>query len=130
MLEGLQVPHEVLHVRGRLSPSGAAVSASEEQRAAEEAMGALRRAVRAAPALVTLVNCHLGVAGHPPFGGHFSPLAAYHAKTDRYLLLDCWPETQPSWLAATRLWASMAATDADSGLSRGWVVLGQTEDTR
>jgi hypothetical protein len=66
----------------------------------------------------------MGVAGHRPFGGHFSPLAAYHEGTDRFLVLDCWPQTEPSWLASERLWSAMAATDAESRLSRGWARVG------
>ena len=71
-----------------------------------------------------LVNYHMTTAGQRPFGGHFSPLAAYHAPSGRFLVLDVWPDTGPCWLNGRFLWAAMASTDPDSGHSRGWVEIG------
>merc|ERR1712194_438306 len=50
-----------------------------------------------------------------------SPLAAYHARSRRFLVLDVWPDTEPSWLDADALVAAMRAVDSESGLSRGWL---------
>ena len=88
------------------------------------ARDALRAALRAAPERAVLVNYHMSTAGQRPYGGHVSPLGAYHAGSDRFLVLDTWPHTRPAWLSADALWAAMAATDAESGMSRGWLVVG------
>ena len=97
VLEGLRVPHEVLHVRGRLSPSGAAVSASEERRAAEGAMGALRpggtsrarpRRPRQLPSGASRAHHHLEATS-----ALSRPLLQRPTAPARL-----WPETQPSWL--------------------------------
>eukprot|EP00900_Chrysochromulina_parva_P005357 jgi/Chrpa1/14822/Chrysochromulina_OHIO_Genome00020895-RA len=124
LLEALSVPCALTHVRGIAGAAGSDVSAEAELAAARAAMAQLRLALHGAPRAAVLVNYHMGVAGHRPFGGHFSPLAAYHEETDRFLVLDCWPQTEPSWLASERLWSAMAATDAESRLSRGWARVG------
>ena len=57
-------------------------------------------------------------------GGHVSPVAAYDAETDRFLILDVTRgKYPPVWVPATRLFAAMQAVDSDSGLSRGFVVI-------
>ena len=124
LLQGLDVPHVVSHARGEHTAAGPAVSAPEEIAAQRRALADLKSALRGAPASAVVVNYHLGVVGHRPFGGHFSPLAAYHAPSGRFLVLDCWPHTPPGWYSADLLWASMAGTDAESGRSRGWLLLG------
>mgnify|MGYP006101199851 CR=1 FL=1 len=68
-----------------------------------------------------ILNYHMTTAGQAPFGGHFSPLAAYHSRSRRFLVLDVWPETEPSWLDADALVAAMRAVDSESGLPRGWL---------
>ena len=56
-------------------------------------------------------------------GGHFSPVAAYDAVTDRFLILDVTRgKYPPTWVPASRLFTAMQAVDSDSGLSRGFVV--------
>ena len=85
-------------------------------------LDALCKSLRRAPACMTLINYHMSTAGQRPYGGHVSPLGAYHAASKRFLVLDVWPHTGPAWLSADYLWAAMAATDAESGLSRGWLV--------
>jgi hypothetical protein len=59
-------------------------------------------------------------------GAHWSPLAAYHAGTDRFLVLDVarfrYP---PYWATAADLHKAMNTTDPDSGKSRGFVVVSQ-----
>lgn len=76
-------------------------------------------ALRRAPESLVLLNYHMSTAGQEPFGGHFSPLAAYHEGSDRFLVLDCWPATEPSWLDAGRLCAAVARPDPEAGLPRG-----------
>ena len=88
--------------------------------ARDDALAPLLAALRAPDARV-LLNYHMTTAGQPPFGGHFSPLAAYHAPSRRFLVLDVWPDTEPCWVDADRLCAAMRAVDNESGLPRGWV---------
>ena len=72
------------------------------------------------PGLVVL-NYHMSTAGQTPFGGHFSPLGAYHARSRRFLVLDVWPDTEPAWLDGEALLAAMRHVDDESGQSRGWL---------
>ncbi|MCP9850700.1 phytochelatin synthase family protein [Cyanobium sp. Morenito 9A2] len=61
----------------------------------------------------------LGQAG----GGHISPLAAYHAPTDRVLILDVARYRYPSvWVPLADLWQAIRTIDRSSGRSRGVVV--------
>ncbi|HVE81702.1 MAG TPA: phytochelatin synthase family protein [Myxococcales bacterium] len=57
-------------------------------------------------------------------GAHWSPLAAYHEGTDRFLVLDVarfrYP---PYWAKAEDLFKAMNTTDMDSGKSRGYVLV-------
>ena len=56
-------------------------------------------------------------------GGHIAPLAAYHAASDRVLILDVARYRYPSvWVPLKELWQSLRSLDSDSGLSRGLVV--------
>lgn len=73
-------------------------------------------------ALVAL-NYHMTTAGQPPFGGHHSPVAAYHAESRRFLVLDCWPQTEPAWLEADALVAAAALHDPESSQPRGLLLL-------
>ncbi|WP_084484891.1 phytochelatin synthase family protein [Methylosinus sp. LW3] len=58
--------------------------------------------------------------------GHISPLAAYDAKTDRFLLLDVARyKYPPVWIAAAELFDAMNTIDAgNEGRSRGFVLIG------
>jgi len=56
--------------------------------------------------------------------GHFSPIGAYDAGSDRVLLLDVWKEDyEPSWLPLERLLAGMAIPSVRTGALRGTVTL-------
>ena len=122
MLQSLGVDSAVaVHARGGASASGPAVSAAEEMAAQTDGLRRLRDALRGPRALILILNYHMGTAGQRPFGGHFSPAAAYHEGSGRFLVLDVWPKTGPCWLSGARLWAGLASTDPDSGLSRGWL---------
>ena len=57
--------------------------------------------------------------------GHISPLAAYDADTDRFLLLDVARyKYPPVWISAAELFAAMNTTDADNeSRTRGYVIV-------
>jgi hypothetical protein len=62
----------------------------------------------------------LGQAG----GGHISPVAAYHAASDRVLILDVARYRYPSvWVPLADLWQAMRTIDTTSGRSRGLVTI-------
>jgi hypothetical protein len=57
-------------------------------------------------------------------GGHISPLAAYSAATDRFLILDVAATRYPPvWASAVDLWNAMNSLDHTSGRTRGFVVV-------
>ena len=125
MLDSLGIPCKATHARGDLTAAGPCATAAEEAEAMRCGLDSLRDAMRRAPECALLLNYHMSTAGQRPFQGHISPLGAYHARSNRFLVLDVWPQTRPAWLSGDHLWAAMAATDACSGLSRGWVLLAQ-----
>ena len=59
-------------------------------------------------------------------GGHISPLAAYDAKSDRFLILDVSRyKYPPVWVSASELYAAMNTVDSDnSNRRRGYVLVG------
>ena len=61
-------------------------------------------------------------------GGHFSPLAAYDADTDRFLVLDVSRyKYPPIWVAADALYGAMNTPDSDNAdRTRGFVLVGAT----
>ncbi len=76
--------------------------------------------------LVNYLRSSLGQQG----GGHISPLAAYHALSDRVLLLDVARYRYPSvWVPLQALWQAMRTIDSDSGRSRGLVVVSRASST-
>ncbi len=60
-------------------------------------------------------------------GGHISPLAAYDADTDRFLILDVSQyKYPPAWVEAAALYGAMNTPDSDNGdRTRGYVVVGK-----
>ena len=76
---------------------------------------------------IVLLNYHMTSAGQPPFGGHVSPIGAYHAPSHRLLVLDVWPETEPFWCDAAKVHASAFSVDGESQRARGWVVVRREE---
>lgn len=60
-------------------------------------------------------------------GGHISPLAAYDADTDRFLILDVSQyKYPPAWVEAAALFGAMNTPDADNeNRTRGYVVVGK-----
>ncbi len=51
---------------------------------------------------------------HPRRGGHFSPLAGYHAASDSVLVLDVSPNYRPHWVSVQRIVQSMNTLDGRS----------------
>jgi hypothetical protein len=78
----------------------------------------------AAPNQYVLIN-YLRAAIDEKSGGHISPLAAYDAQSDRFLILDVSRyKYPPVWVTATQLFAAMNTRDpVNLGRSRGYVVL-------
>ena len=70
-----------------------------------------------------LIN-YLRKALQQKMGGHFSPLAAYHKQTDRFLILDVARYMYPPvWVKTEELWNAMATLDKTSGKKRGFVIV-------
>jgi hypothetical protein len=56
--------------------------------------------------------------------GHHSPLGAYDAVSDRFLLLDVARyRLPPVWVSAADMWAAMNTDDPDSGAKRGFLII-------
>lgn len=62
-------------------------------------------------------------------GGHISPLAAYDAETDRFLILDVARyKYPPVWVKASELYSSMNTQDSDNeNKTRGFVLISKTK---
>ncbi|MBX3316168.1 MAG: phytochelatin synthase family protein [Phycisphaeraceae bacterium] len=72
---------------------------------------------------VVLVNYHRPAVAQPG-GGHISPLGAYSAAADAFLLLDVARyRLPPVWIDTPSLWKGMQAIDSESGRSRGFVIV-------
>ncbi len=56
--------------------------------------------------------------------GHFSPIGAYDAASDRVLLLDVWKaDYEPSWVPLMRLLQGMTQISPITNNARGYLVL-------
>ena len=62
-------------------------------------------------------------------GGHISPLAAYDAETDRFLILDVARyKYPPVWVTASELYTSMNTQDSDNeNKTRGFVLISKVK---
>lgn len=70
-----------------------------------------------------IVNYARGSVGQQD-SGHISPVAAYHAPSDRFLILDVASyKYPPVWVKAEKLWNAMNTVDSSSGRTRGFLVL-------
>lgn len=57
-------------------------------------------------------------------GGHISPVAAYNAATDHFLVLDVSRyKYPPVWVKASELWQSLDTLDRTSGKTRGMLLV-------
>lgn len=70
-----------------------------------------------------VINYKQDVLGQGVPYGHISPLAGYHASTDRLLILDTWPETEECWAKVDDIFISMNTTDHVCGKTRGYIVV-------
>ena len=60
--------------------------------------------------------------------GHYSPIGGYHSETDQVLILDVARfKYPPHWVPLTTLWESMAYVDAETGRSRGFMILSSND---
>jgi hypothetical protein len=67
-----------------------------------------------------VLNYHMSTLGQVPFGGHLSPIAAYHPRSDSILVMDVWhTHTEPVWASVECVWKAILGTDPSSGLPRG-----------
>jgi hypothetical protein len=82
------------------------------------------RAALAAEGSFVVVN-YLRKAIGQEKGGHISPLAAYDAESDRFLILDVARyKYPPVWVKSSDLFAAMNTTDSDNdNKTRGYVLL-------
>jgi hypothetical protein len=101
--------------------------AVEVHHAGDTSVDAFRTAARdhlATPGQFVIVN-YLRKALGQQLGGHISPLAAYDADTDRFLILDVARyKYPPVWVTATDLYAAMNTQDSDNdNKTRGYVLV-------
>lgn len=88
-----------------------------------EAFRTITTANLSRPGDYIVVNYQRGALGQRE-GGHISPLAAYHAASDRFLLLDVAAyRYPPTWVRAADLWTAMNTVDSASGRTRGFVLV-------
>jgi hypothetical protein len=106
-----------------LSSHGVAAEAIPGDQLSLEQFRALLRSHLSQPGDRLLANYNrpsLGQAG----GGHIAPLAAFHAPSDRVLILDVARYRYPSvWVPVADLWKAIRTTDSSSGRSRGLVTI-------
>lgn len=99
----------------------------EVHHAADSSVDKFRQTVReylAKPDHHVIIN-YLRKAIGQERGGHISPLAAYDAETDRFLILDVARyKYPPVWVKADELFASMNTEDSDNGnRTRGYILI-------
>jgi hypothetical protein len=130
------LPREVLARQGMtLDQLGGLLSLHpltiEVHHAADGSLDAFRTAARdhlAARNHFVIVN-YLRKALGQQTGGHISPLAAYDAKEDRFLILDVARyKYPPVWVKTSDLFDAMNTTDAaNANKTRGYVLLAKTD---
>lgn len=100
---------------------------AEVHHASDSSVDEFRKAASAylgEPGHFVIVN-YLRTALGEQIGGHISPLAAYDAKTDRFLILDVARyKYPPVWVKTADLFAAMNTPDAANGdKTRGFVLV-------
>jgi hypothetical protein len=106
-------------LHGLLASHGVAVERFHGDRLSLEQFRALLRRSLADPNDRLVVNYHRPAVGQAG-GGHIAPIAAFHAPSDRVLILDVARYRYPSvWVPVVDLWQAIRAVDASSGRSRG-----------
>jgi len=129
------LPREVLARQGMtLDQLGGLLSLHpltiEVHHAADGGLDAFRTTARdylAAKDHFVIVN-YLRKAIGQQTGGHISPLAAYDAKVDRFLILDVARyKYPPVWVTASDLFDAMNTTDASNdNKTRGYVLISKS----
>ncbi|BBG31401.1 phytochelatin synthase family protein [Zymobacter palmae] len=77
----------------------------------------------AAPDTFVIANIYRPALGQKG-GGHFSPLGAYDARSDSFLMMDVSNTTFTwVWVDSDELLKSLNTVDGDSGMYRGFVVV-------
>ena len=81
-------------------------------------------ACEAAPGRFVVANYYMAaVIGRGDYG-HFSPVGAYDAASDRVLILDVYRvELEPYWVPAERLFEGMATINRAAGEPRGYLTV-------
>ena len=94
--------------------------------AGDTSMDAFRRIAKAnldTPDDYIVVNYRRNHVGQPP-GSHFSPLGAYDDASDSFLVLDVARyKFPPVWITTADLYDAMNTFDAESGKTRGFIVV-------
>ena len=131
------LPREVLSNQGMtLDQLGALLATQpvkvEVHHAADSNLDAFRKVARdylGAEGRFVIVN-YLRKAIGQEKGGHISPLAAYDAETDRFLILDVSRyKYPPVWVMASQLFDAMNTTDSDNqNKTRGFVLVMKSSD--
>ena len=71
-----------------------------------------------------IVNYHMATLGQgPTLGGHFAPVSCYHKDQDAFLILDPWPDTEPTWASTIALWEATVTIDTETATTRGVLFL-------
>lgn len=95
-----------------------------------EGFRSIARATLSEPREMLVVNYdrrRLGQEG----GGHISPLGAYNEEADRLLVMDVAAYRYPfTWVTVRELWGAMDTIDADSGQTRGFLLVRRDETGR
>jgi len=82
------------------------------------------------PGNFVVVNYDRSGVGQAPTG-HISPVSAYHAASDQFLILDVASyKYPPVWAKASALWAAMNTPDSQSKRSRGYVLIEAKKSAR
>jgi hypothetical protein len=83
----------------------------------------MARATLAEPLTFVIVNYDRAVLGQDG-RGHISPVGAYSPETDRLLVLDVAAHKYPhTWVPVAKLWSALNTVDADSGQTRGYLLV-------
>ena len=101
--------------------------------AADSSLDAFRAKARdalARPGHFVIVNFLRKAIGEETFG-HFSPLGAYDAAADRFLILDVARyKYPPAWVTASELFNAMNTTDPDNGdKTRGFALIAKKTES-
>ncbi len=110
-------------ITGFFNALGVKATAHYGENLNEEALRKLIRSALANPDARIVVNYNRKTLAQEG-GGHQSPLAAYDEASDSVLMLDVAKfKYPPTWVKLPDLLASMQTVDAESGKSRGLVVI-------